>query len=273
MGSKDDLLRWPQARSASGLSTSWLTLARKAVRHPQRALLRLVLWARLRRTTLEESRARALDAISARWGVDATELANEYRGSEIARWYQEQLAALQGILGQGRMGTSDRFGCELLYVVVRAARPQVAVETGVLYGASSGHILAAMEANGQGELHSIDLGTCPGEPPYHFLVRPDLMARWHYVVGDIRTELPQVLGRLGQIDMFYHDSLHTFEHMTWEYETAARHLRPGGVLASHDVITAESILGIFRDNAFPAFCRRHSLNAVMARNTGIAEWL
>ncbi len=254
------------------MSTPWLTLAWKAVRHPRRALLRLVLRARLRRTTLENTRARALDGISARWGVDALALANEYEESDFARWYADRLGTLQAILGPGRMGTSERFGCELLYVLVRAARPRIAVETGVLYGASSGHILAAMAANGQGELHSIDLGTCSGEPPYNFLVRPDLMAGWRYVVGDSRRELPRVLAGLGQIDMFYHDSLHTFEQMTWEYEIAARHLPPGGVLASHDVVTADGILGIFRENAFPAFCRRRGLNPLLAHNTGVAQW-
>ena len=36
------------------------------------------------------------------------------------------------------------------------------VETGVLYGASSAHILAALAQNGDGELHSIELGRDSG---------------------------------------------------------------------------------------------------------------
>lgn len=168
------------------------------------------------------------------------------------------------------MGTSGAFTCEALYVLVRAARPKVVVETGVLYGGSSAHILAALAANGSGELHSIDLGCGPGEPPHDFLVHTDLRPRWDYVIGDSRTELPRLLARVEPIDMFHHDSLHTFEHMTWEYETAVQHLTPNGILSSHDVRTADSICGIFRENAFPAFCRRKGLRYTLADNSGLA---
>jgi hypothetical protein len=56
----------------------------------------------------------------------------------------------------------------------------------------------------------------------------------------------------------------------WEYETAWGHLAPGGILASHDVLTADSLRGIFRENAFPAFCRRRQLECLMVQNSGIA---
>lgn len=249
-----------------------LRLAQKVVCNPRRALLRLVLLARLARTALKKDRARALEAISALWDVDAPALAEEYRRSEVARWYEQRLRQLRATMGKARMGTSDCFACEVLYVLVRASRPEVVVETGVLYGASSCHILAALDANGAGELHSIDLGTPPGEPPYNYLVHPDLMGRWDYIEGEVRRVLPPLLAHLGHIDMFYHDSLHTFEHMTWEYQTAARWLRSDGVLASHDVRVADGLLGIFRENAFPAFCRGNGVRGVMARNSGFVVW-
>jgi hypothetical protein len=44
-----------------------------------------------------------------------------------------------------------------LYVAVRTLQPRVVVETGVASGWSSAHILRALEANGAGVLHSIDL--------------------------------------------------------------------------------------------------------------------
>jgi predicted O-methyltransferase YrrM len=254
------------------MTLSMLRLAQKALCNPRRALLRLVLLARLARTSLAKDRARVLQAITALWDVDAPALAEEYRRSEIARWYKQRLRQLRAIMGKVRLGTSDSFACEVLYVLVRAARPEIVVETGVLYGASSCHILAALAANRAGELHSVDLGTTPGEPRYDYLVRPDLMRRWHYVEGEVRRELPPLLAHLGQIDMFYHDSVHTFEHMTWEYQTAGRWLRPGGVLASHDVQVSDGVLRIFRENAFPAFCRRSGLPCIMARNSGFVVW-
>jgi predicted O-methyltransferase YrrM len=249
-----------------------LRLAQKVVSNPRRALLRLVLLGRLARTALRKERARALEAIAALWDVDAPALAEEYRRSEVARWYRERLKQLGATMAKARMGTSDGFACEILYLLVRALRPEVVVETGVLYGASSGHILAALDANGSGQLYSIDLGTPPGEPPHDYLVHPELRRRWNYIEGDVRGVLPPLLAELGQIDLFYHDSLHTFDHMTWEYQTAGRWLRPDGVLASHDVRVADGLLGIFRENAFPAFCRHNGLRGVMARNSGFVVW-
>jgi predicted O-methyltransferase YrrM len=247
-----------------------LQVLRKSILNPRRAALRLVLMARLARSSVEGDRARLLRAISELWHVDAQKLLEEYRTSDYATWYRERYQELHPGSSGSRMGTSGMFTCELLYVLVRAARPQVVVETGVLYGASSGHMLAALAANGTGRLYSIDLGCSPGEPPHDLFVHPDLRAPWRYIVGDTRRELPLLLARLGRIDMFHHDSLHTFAHMTWEYETALAHLAPEGILGSHDVLTADSLRGIFRENAFPAFCRRRQLPYVMAQNSGIA---
>jgi predicted O-methyltransferase YrrM len=252
-------------------STTLLHMLSKSIRNPRRAALRLVLNARVARSSLKQDRARLLRAISRAWNVDAWDLLEEYRNSDFARWYQKRLVKLRTISAGSRMGTSSDFTCEALYVLVRAAKPQVVAETGVLYGASSGHILAALAANGEGRLYSIDLGVKPGEPPHDFLVRPEFLRHWEYIVGDVELELPRLLTRLGGIDMFHHDSLHTFEHMTWEYETAAPHLRPGGILASHDVFVADSLRGIFRENAFPAFCQQRQLKHIMIRNSGIAR--
>ena len=46
--------------------------------------------------------------------------------------------------------------------------------------------------------------------------------------------LPAVLQDVGMIDIFIHDSLHTYDHMLFEYRTAWPHLRPGGILLSDD---------------------------------------
>ena len=56
------------------------------------------------------------------------------------------------------------------------------------------------------------------------------------------------------MDAFFHDSLHTFDHMTFEYRTAWPFLRPGGVLLSHDV---------HWNRAFPRFA-----SSVGAAHTG-----
>ncbi len=251
--------------------TTLVKMLGKSIRNPQRAALRLVLNARVARSSLKRDRSRLFGTISRAWNVDALALSEEYRSSDYARWYQERLAELRQLPAEARMGTSGDFACEALYVLVRAAKPQAVVETGVLYGASSGHILAALAANGAGRLYSIDLGVRPGEPPHDFLVDCGFLPRWEYIVGDTTLELPRLLERIRGVDMFHHDSLHTFDHMMWEYETVAPYLRPGGILASHDVLVSDSIRNIFRENAFPAFCQQRHLKHIMVRNSGIAR--
>lgn len=170
--------------------------------------------------------------------------------------------------GPYRLGTTGEFDCRCMYILVRAAQPRHVVETGVLYGAMSGHILAALAQNGAGTLHSIELGREPHEPPHDFFVPSQLKSRWNLVIGDSRRELPLLVNEIPAIDIFHHDSLHTFDHMTWEFETVFPHLAEGGVLSSHDVAIAHSLRGLFQQNAFPAFCTRHQVDWATFGNLG-----
>jgi predicted O-methyltransferase YrrM len=151
-----------------------------------------------------------------------------------------------------RSQTTSLDDCVTIYVLVRLWRPQVMVETGVFYGAMSAMILHAMERNEAGKLYSIDLPLeADGLSPSlrGGLVPESLRSRWTLILGDSRDELPRLLGGLGSIDAFNHDSLHTTRHMTWEYETAWPFLRHGGLLSSHDTLLTPS---------WKRFCRRYS---------------
>jgi Methyltransferase domain len=152
-----------------------------------------------------------------------------------------------------------------LYAVLRKVQPQAAVETGVANGFSTAFSLLALQANGGGHLHSIDLpreagrdyeagtfyegegrtGIPPGSEP-GWLIPPELKERWTLVLGRSQEQLPPLLDRLGTIDSFMHDSEHSFDCMWFEFNAAWPHLRPGGVLLSDDVNSTE---------AFPRFAR------------------
>lgn len=141
--------------------------------------------------------------------------------------------------------------CVTMYVLVRLLKPRVMVETGVFYGGLSATILYAMVANDGGQLYSIDLPVVSDglDPAWRGgLVPVHLRNSWELILGDSRVELPKLLDRLGQIDAFNHDSLHTTRHMTWEYETAWPHITLGGFLSSHDVLTTPS---------WSRFCKQH----------------
>jgi predicted O-methyltransferase YrrM len=160
----------------------------------------------------------------------------------------------------------------LLFGLVRGLRPNVVVETGTANGVSTAYLLAALRRNGAGRLISIDLpftsdaggalqsiveGTAidkddaspvpPGKDP-GWVVPDEYRDRWELRLGDARELLPLALEAEGQIDIFFHDSLHTREHMLFEFETAWPFLAPGGVLVSDDVFQRQH-------DALPAFAR------------------
>jgi predicted O-methyltransferase YrrM len=141
-----------------------------------------------------------------------------------------------------------------LYRLVREIKPRVLVETGVCNGVSTSVILAALEENGDGELYSIDLpeytdtlyaqgafwdgkkgavvprGRLPG-----WLIPDKYRQSWHLTLGRSQDKLVALLNGLQKIDFFMHDSEHSYECMSFEYNTAWKYIVPGGVLLSDDI--------------------------------------
>ena len=245
------------------------TLA-KAVRDPRRALLRLVLRSRLAGRDVETDRRHLLELLSARYGVDGEALRAEYRQSAFRAWFLRRREELASHPGPYRHGTTGHFGCESLYVLVRAAKPRIIVETGVLYGASSAHLLVALARNGHGTLYSLEIGRRPEEPAHEYFVPDEIRERWRLSIGDARRELPAVMERCAPVDLFYHDSLHTYDHMFWEFGTALPYLSPRGLLASDDVLNPTSVAGIFRPGPFHAFCDDRRIPFATFQNLGVA---
>jgi predicted O-methyltransferase YrrM len=170
--------------------------------------------------------------------------------AEAAHAGGDELAAARAT---GHSESSEE-GKKLLYVSVRTLQPRTVVETGTFNGASSTFLLRALEDNGAGRLRSFDLhdardalGHPAGREP-GWLVPDELRHRFDVTLGDTRETLRPALRRLGEIDLFFHDSLHTARHMLFEFRAAWPHLRAGGVLVSDDV---------FWNPAFLLFTRLH----------------
>ena len=123
------------------------------------------------------------------------------------------------------------------YLACRLNRPEVVVETGVAYGVTSAFILSALEVNGRGTLHSVDL------PPlrrvynsfWGIAVPEVLKDRWRLHRGSSASVLPPLLREIRTIDLFVHDSLHTRRNMSREFDTVWPRLRKGAVLLADDV--------------------------------------
>lgn len=124
-----------------------------------------------------------------------------------------------------------------VWCLTRHLRPKKVVETGVAHGVTSRCILEALNKNGDGYLWSIDL------PPLERNWRSQVGVavddrnsdRWSYIKGSSRRRLPELLSRLGQIDLFIHDSLHSERNVRFELDRAWAALKPGGALVVDDV--------------------------------------
>jgi hypothetical protein len=124
------------------------------------------------------------------------------------------------------------------YALARAIKPDVILETGVANGISSSYWLLACHLNGKGHVYSIDIDNgeyLPPGKPTGWIVPNYLRGRWTLELGDARDVLPKVLGQVGSVDIFVHDSSHSYEHMKFEFDQAYQHIRPGGLLLSDDV--------------------------------------
>ena len=142
----------------------------------------------------------------------------------------------------------------LQYAIVRALRPEVIVETGVANGVSSAHTLLALDKNGTGVLHSIEIGDSeylPAGCETGWVVPEWLRGRWKVHLGDSRKVLPALLRELQSVDMFIHDSLHTYEHMQFEFEQAFPFVRVNGLVLADDALWNEAFWDFARATRSP----------------------
>lgn len=125
-----------------------------------------------------------------------------------------------------------------LYLLCRIAKPEIVVETGIAYGNSSSYILQALKENKKGKLYSIDSVFRPWETKEMIgsAIPADLRDMWHFVFGVTTEKLSKLLKDLGSADIFFHDSLHTFKNMMFEFETAWPFIKKDGFLVSDDII-------------------------------------
>ena len=122
----------------------------------------------------------------------------------------------------------------VLYALVRAQRPDVVLETGVADGFSSFAILAALDANSNGHLHSVDIQDDVG-----IVVPAALRGRWTVHINDREMDLERglkdIVAGLPPVDFYYHDSGHTYLWQSFEYGAVAELIRTGGTFMSDDV--------------------------------------
>jgi hypothetical protein len=138
-----------------------------------------------------------------------------------------------------------------IWHLIGGLEPLRVVETGVAHGFTSRFILEALNRNAKGHLYSID---CPPLDPeakkqIGVAVGNRFADRWSLIFGTSRRQLPPLLNRLGQIDLFIHDSRHTEQNVRFELECVWPRLRAGGAMVVDDIDT---------NWGFDSFTKAHS---------------
>jgi len=153
----------------------------------------------------------------------------------------------------------------ILYLICRVIKPKVVVETGVKSGFSSAFILKALEDNSYGRLYSIEkrdkIRVTPQEKDIGWAIPNSLKNNWQLIIGSSGEKLQPLLDNLKSIDVFFHDSLHTYENMLFEFHIAWPYIKKDGFLLSDDIN--------FND-AFTEFVKEtHSENLILANRMGV----
>lgn len=120
-----------------------------------------------------------------------------------------------------------------IFLAVKSIRPKIVVETGIGSGKSSLSVLSAL---GEGKLVSIDPMINYGNPPRHdfgFLVPDQLRQKWKIVQGRSSDVLTDTLLELGTIDIFIHDSDHSYDNVRFELREAYDHIHNGLILVDN----------------------------------------
>ena len=178
-------------------------------------------------------------------GLDARSLDARYRELHANTRFVGHVASMSKLAGRPLGGFARPAD---LYVICRTIRPTVVLETGVASGLSSAYILQALEDNSLGKLYSIDLPDAdteellgvvltrlPAGRQSGWVVPEWLRARWDLRIGKSRDLLPSLLDEVREVQLFLHDSEHSFENMMYEFEEVWPRLSEGGFVMSDDV--------------------------------------
>jgi len=157
--------------------------------------------------------------------------------SEIEQYVRHKAAAVRYEERDTLDWAATTIFAHCCYLACRLRRPDTVVEIGVAYGVASAFILRALEENGHGVLHSIDL------PPllrnfdrfWGFAVPKKLRNRWRLHRGPSKQVLPKVLEETDTVDIFVRDGSPTYRATRQDFDIVWSFLRAEGIIIANQV--------------------------------------
>lgn len=122
----------------------------------------------------------------------------------------------------------------MLYLITKKLKPDLALETGVQIGGSTHCILRAMHENNYGKLYSVDIGKFwTHDHKYVASIAPLVTEHekpyWNFILGNSQKTLPNLVKKIGQMDLFCAGHTHTYEVQENEGELCWSFIKRGGV--------------------------------------------
>lgn len=156
---------------------------------------------------------------------------------EIQRQVQERIEVLEQVAPFTTKHHGDFSLARVCYAACRLLKPNVVVETGVAYGVTTAFVLKALQVNGKGKLYSVDLPPLGENADAYvgYLVPEELRGQWVLYRGVSKRVLPKLLPQLGQIDLFIHDSLHTYRNIHCELSMITSYLARPALVVADDI--------------------------------------
>jgi predicted O-methyltransferase YrrM len=160
-----------------------------------------------------------------------------------------------------------------LYWLVRRLKPRTILQTGVCNGLSTAFMMLGLVKNGsEGTLRAIDLPAvfAPNDPSWTiegkvygavipegktsgWLVPEAYHERLEIWNGNAKDLLPKMVDEVDSIDLFYHDSDHSYNHMIFEFHQAKRKLSKDGLVVADDVAWNASLWDFADECGVPSY--------------------
>jgi len=141
----------------------------------------------------------------------------------------------------GQVSLPQRIGRRVAwYAIARILKPQLVVETGTDRGLGTAILARALERNGSGLVVTVDI-----ESFERGVLVPETL---RHVVKFETDHSHSVIPSLPIVDMFIHDSDHSYEFEYREFELALAQLSPGGILLTDNAEMTDALVDISRAN-------------------------
>jgi len=155
--------------------------------------------------------------------------------------YKKRLKRIKPIYPEDYSITYDE--AKILYMLTLYIKPQIFLETGIANGTSSFFILSAIKKNGFGKLISVDIKNDVGA-----IVPESLKDNWDLKIleGDLRNSFKNLVLSIQKIDIFLHDSDHSYSWQSFEYNIAFNKINKNGLFVSDDIDSSCAFIDFYK---------------------------